>query len=137
MVSKADQHSPQHAFLRGARTVATVTHLADAGVANEEELEEVVVLAGVHDVRVVLRRARRLSVVWRGSWREEDEECRRAQAVVVTRVAVFGKGVPGKRPVRTPSCRPHSRDSAPAKSPPDNPLSSHLRRTRGRWLYAV
>lgn len=32
-----------------ART--TATHLADTGVTNEEELEEVVVLASVHDVR--------------------------------------------------------------------------------------
>ena len=51
--------SPQRPRGSGART--TTTHLADTGVADEEELEEVVVFARVH-------RARRGLEAGEGSW---------------------------------------------------------------------
>ena len=46
-----------------AEAEGNATDLADAGVADEEELEEVVVLAGVHGGRVWLEGVRARSVV--------------------------------------------------------------------------
>ena len=60
----------------------------------------------------------------RGGWRM-GEECGRAQAVVVTRVAVFGKGVSGKRPLRSPTARTAA-TLHPAPSPTDDASPFHL-----------
>lgn len=64
----------------GSRTRTIAAHLADTGVTDEEELEEVVILASVHDVRRGLEdggsRSERRADGRRGRGRGVQEEAR-------------------------------------------------------------